>query len=345
MPGIFPGHVTIQVTQTGNQSGVISGIFFGTSTPATISITNPAPGNVSGVLALSATAADPVGVSNVQFQLDAKNIATAVTGTGPIYTTTWDSSTAPSNGAHTLTAILTDTLGRQTTSAGVQLTISGAGPPPPSATFLRTVTPSSNAGNWKTSYGQDGYIIPNEPNNLVPAYATVTSAGTGGLTPATFAYLDTLPQDPNDPRAPQWANGVPASITQGSVTVPNPARNPSVFYDANSVTVDVNLTDGQSHQIAIYALDFDSSARAETIAILDGNSNAVLSSQSISSFHAGEYLLWTIKGHVKIQFTNNNAGNNLVYSGILFGGGVPAPAVSVTSSRFGSGQRHRKRCG
>ncbi len=101
------------------------------------------------------------------------------------------------------------------------------------------------------------------------------------------------------------------------------------------MTVDINLTDGNSHQIAIYALDFDSSARAETISILpvvNGVVGSALSSQSISGFHAGEYLLWTIKGHVRVQITNNNPSDNGgVFSGIYFGGGTPAPSVSVTS--------------
>jgi hypothetical protein len=68
----------------------------------------------------------------------------------------------------------------------------------------------------------------------------------------------------------------------------------------SSFTVDVNLTDGKTHQLALYCLDWENAARAETISISDATTGFVLDSRSISSFVNGEYLVWNISGHVTI---------------------------------------------
>ena len=48
-------------------------------------------------------------------------------------------------------------------------------------------------------------------------------------------------------------------------------RIASVYYASSSFTVDVNLTDGQTHQIALYCLDLDTTTRSQTISILNAN--------------------------------------------------------------------------
>jgi hypothetical protein len=105
---------------------------------------------------------------------------------------------------------------------------------------------------------------------------------------------------------------------------------------------DINLTDGNSHQIAVYALDWDDymGGRAETIQVCDANTNAVLDTRSISAFTNGLYLVWNVTGHVHISATMN-AGGNAVISGVFFGGRAPAVGsaqitLSPTSLNFGS---------
>jgi hypothetical protein len=78
----------------------------------------------------------------------------------------------------------------------------------------------------------------------------------------------------------------------------------------------LNLTDGKSHRIALYLLDWDTTTRAETITILDATSQAVLDSESFASFQNGEYAIWSITGNVVIQVTDT-AGVNAVVSGIF----------------------------
>ena len=79
----------------------------------------------------------------------------------------------------------------------------------------------------------------------------------------------------------------------------------------------MNFTDGNTHRFALYALDWDSTTRVETIQIVDANSNALLDTRNISSFNNGIYLIWNISGHVKINITCTG-GANAVISGAFF---------------------------
>jgi hypothetical protein len=53
------------------------------------------------------------------------------------------------------------------------------------------------------------------------------------------------------------------------------------------------------------------------VSILDGVTNAVLDTQSLSSFQNGKYLVWNLTGHVILRVTNTG-GINAVISGLLF---------------------------
>src|SRR5262249_5932519 len=80
----------------------------------------------------------------------------------------------------------------------------------------------------------------------------------------------------------------------------------------------VNFTDGQTHQLAVYCLDWDLGGRTETIDVLDAVSNAVLDSRSVSAFTNGQYLIWNLSGHVKLKVTPT-MGTNAVIGGLFFG--------------------------
>ena len=97
----------------------------------------------------------------------------------------------------------------------------------------------------------------------------------------------------------------------------------------DSFTVNVNLTDGQTHQIALYFLDWDSAGRSEQVTALNAATGAVLDSRTVSSFSSGEYLVWDISGNVSFQI-NCLAGPNAVLSGMFFDS-APANAPSGTA--------------
>ena len=86
----------------------------------------------------------------------------------------------------------------------------------------------------------------------------------------------------------------------------------------SSFTIDVNLTDSSSHQVALYCLDWDQMNRSQLIEVLDASNGTVLDSQIISGFTNGQYLVWNLAGHVTFRITT--LSGNAVVSGVFFGG-------------------------
>lgn len=98
----------------------------GDTVAPTVSLTAPADNaTVSGQVAVSATAADNVGVAGVQFLLDGNPLGSEDT-TAP-YSVNWNTGTA-TNASHTLTARARDAANNQTTSTAVTVTVNNAGP-------------------------------------------------------------------------------------------------------------------------------------------------------------------------------------------------------------------------
>jgi hypothetical protein len=85
--------------------------------------------------------------------------------------------------------------------------------------------------------------------------------------------------------------------------------------------MNVNLTDGQAHQLALYLLDWDQfgGGRNEQIQILDATTGTVLNSQTVSSFSTGKYLVWNVSGDIQIKITNLNSASNAVLNGLFIG--------------------------
>jgi hypothetical protein len=308
--------LTAIATDSAGQHGTSAGVTITTSNagpPApVVSIGAPGAGaTVSGSVTVTATVSSAAPPVSVQFQLDGSNIGSPV---GSPYSISWDT-TAVSNGAHSLSAIATDNLGQATTSAAVSVTVSNTGPPPPGATFVKTDT--TTKGNWVGVYGQNGAIIANNPSVTLPGYATVTTA----------ALQYTWVASTSDPRA---------LYTSSAAT----GRMASTYYSGSSgtFTFDVNLTDGNMHQVAVYALDFENFGRAETIKVLNATSNAVLDTRTLANFGNGVYQVWNLTGHVLIQMTNTGASSGVI-SGIFFGPSVttgPPPTINISSPAAGA---------
>jgi hypothetical protein len=110
------------------------------------------------------------------------------------------------------------------------------------------------------------------------------------------------------------------------------AANPAAacWYSGTNFTIDVNLTDGNPHRVALYTIDWDGSdARQERIEVLDGGTNAVLDTRNVNVYTTGKYLVWTLKGHIKLKFTHlSPSGYSAVVSGLFF----DSPTVSFIGS-------------
>ncbi len=260
--------------------------------PPVISLTAPVAGPVTATVTVTANATAIAGMASVQFLLDGNNLGAPVSGTGPTYTYQWNTTTT-TGGAHVLSAVATDAVNQTTTSGTVNVTVNNTGP---SATFVKT--DAVTQGNWVGVYGGDGYIIPNDATSP-PSYSVISGPGAAGP-----AYT--------------WV----ASTTDVRALLDSPStsnRIASTWYSASNGTpfvMDINLTDGQTHQLALYLFDLENSGRAENITFVNANTNAVLLNQPMSGFQNGVYAVFSVTGHVQVKFTWT-AGLNAVLSGLF----------------------------
>jgi hypothetical protein len=127
--------------------------------PPTIVMTAPAAGaTLTGTLVVSATASAGAGVASVQFRLDGVNLGSAVTGVGPSYTTSWNTTTA-SNASHVLSAVVTDTAGNTALSASLSVLVSNKSSAPVITNVTAaSITSSSAIIAWITSVPADSQV-------------------------------------------------------------------------------------------------------------------------------------------------------------------------------------------
>jgi hypothetical protein len=108
-------------------SNVASAAVLGDISPPEVTIDAPSDGaEVSGSIAIAATASDDIGVVGVQFEIDLTPIGAE--DTSAPYSINWPS-TATTNGVHQLTAVARDAQGHQTRSVPVTITVSNAQTP------------------------------------------------------------------------------------------------------------------------------------------------------------------------------------------------------------------------
>ena len=295
------GDVVITVTREASPNAVISGLFFDPSSSA-------ASQSTASQLTVSAptavTAGSPFSVT-VTAKTSNGNVATGYTGT--IAFSSSDSQAGlPANytftsgnaGTHTFTATL-NTVGTQTIYATdtVTATVKGSATATVSSTSTATAafvkSDTTTEGNWEGIYGTQGYDLASDAVSL-PSYATVTLPG---QTPYTWASS---------------SSATPALETPGSTN-----RVAACWNASSSFAIAVNLNDGQAHDIALYALDWNVLGRSEQIQISSAATGAILSTQTISNFSSGVYLQWNVTGDVVITVTRE-AGPNAVISGLFF---------------------------
>ncbi len=203
---------------------------------------------------------------------------------------------------------VTDLTGPNAVIGGLFFDAKGGVPTPPpsstSGTAAYVKTDTTDEGTWQGVYGAQGTDIAGAAAS-VPSYAQVTLAGQQSW---TWTGLTT------DPRALQNPVG---------------GRLAACWY-GSSFTVDVNLTDGQTHQVGLYFLDWDNGGRSQRVDVLDAASGAVLDSRTVSSFTGGQYLVWNLSGHVTFRVTDLT-GVNAVLSGLFFGGSGGTTIASSTA--------------
>jgi hypothetical protein len=166
------------------------------------------------------------------------------------------------------------------------------------ATAVYMGTDAATQGSWRGRYGHSGYAVVSDATNY-PSDAEVTV--TGG-TAVTWQAAT------NDNRALQLPTGA--------------GRLAAAWYTDSLMTIEVNLGDGALHQVALYAVDWDTTAREERIDVLDAITGTLLDTRSLSGFNRGQYVVWTVRGQVRFVVTRRAAANAVI-SGVFLDPAVP----------------------
>ena len=63
----------------------------------------------------------------------------------------------------------------------------------------------------------------------------------------------------------------------------------------------MDLTDGNTHNLELYFVDWDSTARAEQVRISNASTGTVLNTETVTSFNSGVYLDWAVSGNLSVH--------------------------------------------
>ena len=219
------------------------------TTPPTVTISSPASGaTVSGIVTISASASDNVGVVGVQFLLNGSNFG-AEDVAAP-YSVSWNTLTAL-NGAHTLSARARDAAGNNTTAANRSANVSNDTTVPTiTGVISSSLTSSSASIVWTT----------NEASNSQVEYGTSTSYGSSttvnssmvvthsqaltGLTASTLYHYRVKSRDAAGNLAISgdftFTTASPPDTTPPTVTISSPASGATV---SGTVTISASASD------------------------------------------------------------------------------------------------------
>jgi hypothetical protein len=163
----------------------------------------------------------------------------------------------------------------------------------PAAKFVKT--DEKTAGNWKGKYGAEGAIIAAD-SAKAPKYGTVT---------------------PADKEDHTWAETTDEERALKKSAEDAKDRLAACWYRGTGFDIDLNLTDDAEHQVAIYCLDWDTETREMTVEVQNAETGAKLDGQNVKDIHNGKYVVWNVKGHVKLHVTKVGEPNAVV-SAVFF---------------------------
>jgi hypothetical protein len=62
----------------------------------------------------------------------------------------------------------------------------------------------------------------------------------------------------------------------------------------------------------MYVVDWEREGRAQKVDLLDWTTGAVLDTRTVKDFGDGQYLVWNVTGHVKINITRTGGTSGVV---------------------------------
>lgn len=206
-----------------------------------------------------------------------------------------------------ITLRVTDTSGAYAETT-IAVSVPAAGP---RIRFVR-VDPEAQ-GNWRTAY-------PGFRATVVGATARLPEIPPVVKQDAIWSVAT------RDPRAPEFPDG-------------RADRVAAAWWASQKLTVRLNLPDGRFSRVAFYFVDWDRAQRQQRITVRDPASGSGLSTNTLTNFGNGAYLVWDIRGPVDVEITNISTvrGLNAVISAILIGDPPLPLAQAVTVDRSTSG--------
>jgi hypothetical protein len=221
----------------------------------TTAITAPAAGaTVSGVVSVTASASDNVGVTSVEFYLDG---ALKATDAASPYAWAWGSTTS-TNGSHTLTSKAYDAAGNAGTSAAVSVTVNNTDTQAPATSITSpangatvsgivsvTASATDNVGVTSVEFYQDGALVATDAASPY-AWSWDTRTAANGAHSLTSKAYD--------------AAGNAGTSPAVSVTVNNDTQAPvtSITAPANGATVlgIVSVTASATDNVGVTSVEF-----------------------------------------------------------------------------------------
>jgi glucose/arabinose dehydrogenase len=292
------GKIQIRLNCKSGSSAVLSAIFIDpvqSSGVSAVKITEPSNNDIVVLPATSviaASASSADGIEQVEFFVDGSRVGASASAPYAV-----SHHFAPA-GTYAVTARATDRLGEWKLSDPVTVR---AEMPAAAAELLWMDTVSQ--GTWIGAYGSEGFAIPAHATNY-PAYVGVDF----GIASAHVYFPE------GGLRELQTADGSSRIFPVWKVVTP----------------VGLKFLDGSNHVLAAYFVDPEGT-RQQQIHLFDGETGAPLWTHNLTSFRDGVYLVWKVRGHVKIQVMAIFGPST--YLGGLFFGSLPDSAPPPTKLR------------
>jgi autotransporter-associated beta strand protein len=227
-------------------------------------------------------------------------------------------------------AVVTNNLLTVTIGGGTNVTrldyveIRAQGQPVGAATFVGE--DDVTQGAWKGKYGTEGYEL---------AIGQLNSYGVMDLETIPLGTRSTTLFNGPDyvicGGALTWFPWPSGSSYAGTTSEQRGLQHP-FFDDAlripttwnGAFTRDLAFTDGQTHRVAVYGCAWRSATAITQFDIVDAGDGTLLDSRTLSGYANGKWLVWDLRGHVRLRVT----GNYACVGGIFFGGPAGMPTIS-----------------
>lgn len=175
----------------------------------------------------------------------------------------------------------------------------------------------TTSGDWGGVYGSDGYVLfnydgPGNDRKALPAYVSSVTPWRTGWSGSLNTVWQSGTDDHRAP-APDRSNDTPRTAACIYTTTPGPG--------GMTMPVDIVVTPGTKFQMALYFVDWDSTARRLAVEVFDlATRKLAAPEQLVDNFHGGVWLVYKCDRSVRVRVAHV-LGDNAVLSGIFFDAG------------------------